>query len=276
MTARAIDLRVASGRWLSLHHCTYAMAGAPQVWEQLATAAHLWAGPGAALSRLTAAAILGLRSDHPLVVDVTTTRKIKTNGVRVHRTQLARSDEMKVAGFPVTTPSRTLIDLASVLDEGRLESCLEQALYLRLFRLSEMQSRIVEVGCRGRKGAGVLQELLELRDSVDAPTESDMETLLIRVLRKARMPIPRRQYEVWDGSQLVTGLDFAFPDELLGIPADSYRWHGTRTQWEKDIEQRNRALALGWRLRPTTWAELTRRPERFVGDLGRLLNRSAA
>ena len=249
---------------------------APQVWEQLATAAHLWAGPGAALSHLTAAAILGVQSHHPLVVDVTTTRKIKTNGVRVHRTQLAGSDVMKVAGFPVTTPSRTLIDLASILDEGRLESCLEQALYLRLVRLSEMQSRIVQLGRRGRKGVGALQDLVELRDPVDAPTESDMETLLVRVLRRARMPIPRRQYEVRDGSQFVTRLDFAYPDEMLGIPADSYRWHGARAQWEKDIEQRNRALALGRRLRPTTWAELTRRPDRFVGDIGRLLNRSAA
>ncbi len=238
--------------------------------------AHLWAGAGAVLSHITAAAILGMSPLRPLLIDVTSVRRIKTDGVRVHRTALPRSDVTRSGGFPVTTPTRTLIDLASILDEDRLEDCLEYAVHNRLVRRSKLQTRIAELGRRGRKGAGVLHDLVKLWDPASAPTESELETLLWRVMRKAQMPLPQSQYEVWDGARFIARLDFAYPDALLGIPADSYRWLDVRRQWKKDIEQRNCLLTVGWRLRATTWGELKSRPERFVSDIRVLLDRGAA
>jgi hypothetical protein len=78
---------------------------------------------------------------------------------------------------------------------------------------------------------------------------------------------------VSDEKGFITRLDFAYPEALLAIPADSFRWHSRRKSWETDIEQRNRLVAAGWRVRPTTWGELKFRPDQFTSDIARLLKR---
>lgn len=152
-----------------------------------------------------AGAMFELRSHRPLVIDVTTRRKISTAGVRVHRCELTSIDVMRVGCLTVTTPVRTLLDLAAVLDVDRLEDCLENALHQRLVRLPELHERLDALGMRGRKGAGRLHRLLEMRNPDWAPTESEFETLLFRVLRRAHLPLPERQYEVWDGENFLPG-----------------------------------------------------------------------
>jgi hypothetical protein len=275
MTARAIGLRLAAGQWEVVHPGTYLIAGSAPVWEQRSAAVCLWAGHAAALSHLTAAAVLELRSHRPLVIDVTTERRIRAAGVRVHRCGLSAVDVVTVGCLTVTTPVRTLIDLAGVLDEDRLEDCLEEALYKKLVHLPELRERIDAAGTRGRKGVGRLHRLLEMRDAASAPNESAFESLLFRVLRKARVPLPERQYEVCDGPEFIARLDFAYPRQRVAIFADSYKWHGRRRTWEKDIHQRNKLQALGWRIRPTTWSELRSRPDEFAADV-LLLRCSAA
>lgn len=226
MTPRAIAFALRPGSGTSSMQGTCVIAGSAPVWEQRAAAASLWAGPAAALSHLTAAAVFELRSHRPLVIDVTTQRKISTAGVRVHRCELTSIDVMRVGSLPVTTPVRTLLDLAAVLDEDRLEDCLEEALHRRLVRLPELHARFVALGTRGRKGAGRLHRLLEMRGEAWAPNESEFESMLFRVLWRAHLPLPERQYEVWDGPNFIARLNFAYPNKRVAIFADSYKWHG--------------------------------------------------
>jgi hypothetical protein len=89
--------------------------------------------------------------------------------------------------FIVTTPLRTLIDLAAVVDEGRLEDCLEEASFQHVTDLPTLQRRLDD-GLRGNKGAPMLRQLLEIRDPPWKPTESEFETLLFRTLRNAGLP----------------------------------------------------------------------------------------
>lgn len=50
------------------------------------------------------------------------------HGLRVHRGPALHSDDVTVVnGVPVTSVSRTLIDLAEVLEEGELRECFENA-----------------------------------------------------------------------------------------------------------------------------------------------------
>jgi hypothetical protein len=271
MSDSEIDHRLASGRWEAVHRAVYVVAGSPETWWRRAMAAILLGGSDSGLSHLSAAAILGLRESRPLVIDLTTPRQVCADGVRTHRNSLSRLDVVKHSPLTVTTPIRTMIDLASVLDQDRLEDCLEEGLYGRLFDLADLGRRLAELDRRGRKGIANLCRLLEMRDPSAAPNQTSFETLLFRTLRNAALPLPTRQFLVWDRWGPVTRLDFAYPDVLLGVPADSFKWHGRRRQWDRDIEQRNRLLALGWRLRPTTWTELKRRPKRFSSDIRRLL-----
>ena len=73
-----------------------------------------------------------------------------------------------------------------------------------------MKERLEILGGHGRRGAGVLRELLALRDPDAAPTESMFETLIERLLRGAGIEMPVRQYEVWDGDEFIARIDFAW------------------------------------------------------------------
>jgi hypothetical protein len=65
-------------------------------------------------------------------VSVPKGRRLRTTKLTVHRTdQLHRIDRTLRDRIPITTPARTLIDLASVLDEESLESAVEDGLRRR-------------------------------------------------------------------------------------------------------------------------------------------------
>ena len=55
----------------------------------------------------------------------------------------------------------------------------------------------------------MLREILAVRHPDAAPTESMSETLVERILRKAGIELPVRQYEVWVDGVLVARIDFA-------------------------------------------------------------------
>jgi hypothetical protein len=61
----------------------------------------------------------------------------------------------------------------------------------------------------GRRGSGVLREILAVRHPDAAPTESMFETLVERILRKAGIELPVRQYEVWVDGVVLARIDFA-------------------------------------------------------------------
>jgi hypothetical protein len=275
MTDRAIDLLMQSGEWHAPQRGVFVVSGSPSSWEQRAMVAQLRAGKKAALSHLTAAHLHGLYHLRPLVMDVTRNRALRADGIRLHRSELGDEDVSRLGPFRVTSPVRTIIDLAGVLDFDRLEDCLEEALLQGIVNLTELWSRLENVGTKGRKGAHVLKHLLELRDPRWAPTANKFESLLHRVLRNAGLPLPQRQVRIYDGTDFVTRIDFAYTRELIGIPADSFNWHVRRRQWELDIVQRNRLIQMGWRLRPTTWTELKRRPGVFTHDIAKFLNNVA-
>lgn len=129
-SAGQVDHRLRSKRWRRVLPRVYRDARAPADDEVARWAAVLWAGPDAALSHTTAAVIWGL----PVVAFGTelavSRRRVLTRvpGVFVHRPRhLDRDDVQRLEGLPVTSPLRTLIDLAAVLDDADFEAALEGA-----------------------------------------------------------------------------------------------------------------------------------------------------
>ncbi len=83
-------------------------------------AAVLACGPGAALSYTSAAALWGLRESWAALTDVTVPRAggHKRPRLRIHRALDLRADEVTThRAIPVTTPARTILDLAERLRE---------------------------------------------------------------------------------------------------------------------------------------------------------------
>jgi very-short-patch-repair endonuclease len=270
-----IERRTASGRWKVSHPGVYVLTGSVPSWWQSLSAAVLWAGPGAVASHRAAGKLWGLDGLRSQPVEVTTTHDRRTPDVVVHRTRdLPRQDVGALHGIPVTSPARTLIDLASVLDEETLETALDNTLVRGLTSLSRLNRRLGHFGDRRQRGLGILKQLVAARDPRAAPPESVLETRLMRLIRRAGLPPPVTQFQVLDRGRVVARLDFAYPQAKVGIEADGYRYHAGKQRWQLDLHKRNALSALGWRLIVVTWEDLIQRPSQTMERIRQTLGRS--
>src|SRR3954451_5310156 len=123
----AIDRRVALGRLHVVHHGVYAVGHPALGRSGRWMAAVLACGPDAALSHASAAALWALQRGEPNIVDVTAQRTgRKRPGIRIHRPRVPAETTTHDA-IPVTTPARTILDLAATVSASRLEHLLDQA-----------------------------------------------------------------------------------------------------------------------------------------------------
>ncbi len=195
-------------------------------------------------------------------MEVTSTgHRVSSARARIHQAlTLPPSDVMRVGPIPTTTPTRTLLDVGSVLSHKGLEEALDSALRQRLTSVDRLRTGVERLGGRGSRGPGALGKLLEARGGV-VPTDSALETRLGRLLRRHRLPSPQRQVEVRDAQGFIGRLDFAFPELRIAIEVQSRRWHSSWAAQRSDMERLNRLQALGWIIIQVTYEDLERRPE---------------
>jgi hypothetical protein len=142
-------------------------------------------------------------------------------------------------GIPVTTPERTLLDLAARLDARQLERAVVAADRANRIRWPELL-RVVEEGT-GRKGRGLLRRLCIQVDPRAVDARSNPEIDFLALCREAKLPPPAVNV-------LVEGrlVDFLWPKEKLVIEIDSYRYHGDPPAFEKDHKSTIALMAAGY------------------------------
>jgi hypothetical protein len=158
-----IERRVRAAAWAREFPRVYRHAATPRSSAFLHWAAVLWAGQPCALSHTSAAAIWRIRSapvDRPELI-VPRARAPRVDGVVVHRVTRVDADETSWVGrLPVTSPVRTVVDLAGVLDFGELEAVVAAARSRRVVTVRALRDRLDEIGTVGRPGAARLRGLL--------------------------------------------------------------------------------------------------------------------
>lgn len=128
-TKDVIRHRVRTGRWIRITGDVFRLAGSPSSWRQALMAAVLVWGDGAVISHLAAAALWCLAGFDPGPVELTVPRSRRRAGSgTIHRHPFSKADVTSIEGIPVTTPARTLIDLASVASREAVEEALDDAL----------------------------------------------------------------------------------------------------------------------------------------------------
>jgi very-short-patch-repair endonuclease len=197
----------------------------------------------------------------------------------LHRVrELRPADIASVAGIPVTSPARTLLDvcgLANVTGPVIVEDAFDDALRRELTSLPRLRWTAERVG-RGKPGSRLLKELLRQRAPGFVPPASQLESLVLQVLRDARLPEPERQHEIREFGRLLARVDLAYPDVLLAIEADGYRYHSGRAAWQNDRTRRNALTSRGWRILHLTWEDLRVRRGQVVEDIRRTLSAASS
>jgi hypothetical protein len=271
MSKPMVQRRVQAGRLAAVHHGVYRVVGSVRSWQQDLIAGCL-AARGRASHR-AAARLWGLDGQHAAEVEALVLRDRGHEwAFATHRTALWHpSDGARRAGIPTTSPARTLIDLAAVVTVDALELALDSALRDGLVRVPRVLWRLEELGGRGRAGTAALRRLLVERQGASGRSESALETKALRIIRRARLPEPVLQHRVRDGRRIVARLDLAYPDRRVAVPLDGWRFHATRSVWQRDLTSRARLAAMGWRVVPLTWSDVVHRSDEVVALLRRAL-----
>jgi hypothetical protein len=247
MTPRMVGRRKAIGEWEAMLPGVFRIVAVPISFRQRAMATALWAGPDALISHRSAATLAlmeGVR--RPTTIDITigSHRRLAHDGVTVHTTgDRIPADRSAAGSIPVTSPLRTVLDLAAFLDPVALEVAIECCLRRGLFTVGQLRWRADARLGRGVAGSAELHRLLGRRDL--GRSDSAWEVRLGAALVAGGLPAPERQLRV----RTVHG-DFRVDVGYGGSPVvafeyDSDRWHSTVHRRHADAARRNALRAAG-------------------------------
>jgi len=234
---------VKAGHLIALHRGVYAVGHLPPSPHAKAMAALLACGPTAVLSHRSAAQLWGLiRYDGPIEVTAANTRR--RSGVVVHRHRLTEAEITRHWDLPVTTPARTLTDLAATLSPVALTRAVNDARLRNLLSLDDLPPRL--------RGA-----------QTPRPTRSAFEDAFLAFVRRHRLPAP-------EVNTIVAGyeVDMLWRPQRLVAELDG-RQH--ELQFETDREKDADLLAAGLRVVRVTWERLTERPAKEAARFRALL-----
>jgi predicted transcriptional regulator of viral defense system len=219
-----IKHRLRAGRLHRLHRGVYAVGHANVTREARWLAAVLAGGEPALLSHRDAAALWRMADYAGGLIEITTpgTGARARAGIRIHRARyLAPEDVSSHCRIPVTSPARTLLDLAAVLGRRHLELALEEALRIEVVTAGALREQVERNP--GRKGVLALRDLLVLDTSKIAETKSRLEARFLRFCDEERLPPP--EVNAWVGGYEV---DMSWPTTNVIVELDSWEFHRGR------------------------------------------------
>jgi very-short-patch-repair endonuclease len=248
LSARQIERRIASGRLHPTWRGVYAV-GRPGLDKRGRwMAAVLACGADAVLSHGSAADLWGFGDPQrePTDVSVPATRRSRMPRIRVHRRTGSIIDDAVVhEGIPLTSPVRTLIDLATRLKPMQLERAVNEADKLDRVRADVLLESLEAY--RGQPGITPLRKLLD--PLAFRLSDSELEQRMRQLAGTAGLPLPETR--AW-----VNGFEVDFYWAELGIvvEADGLRYHRTASQQRRGLLRDQAHLAAGmWPLRFSHW-----------------------
>jgi hypothetical protein len=264
MSRDAIHVRVRSGRLHPIHARVWAVGHKHLTLEARFLAAVKACRPNAWLSHFSAAALWGFvdwteRDPEVTVVD-TTTRVLP--GIRVHRTQaLGPEDVRMLDGIPVTSPARTLVDIAASMPYKHLRHAARRAQGNR--RMTVGQLRQTHARLAPRRGSRNLARILA---TGPAPTRSELEDAVLDLMLEGGLIPPDVNVPLVLGGRCVIP-DFRWPKQKLVVEADGAAWHDNQIAREDDAERQALLEAYGERVIRVTWGQVIAEPRQTLARI---------
>jgi very-short-patch-repair endonuclease len=203
-------------------------------------AAVLACGDDACLSHRSAGALYGLCEERNGVIEVSVrgTTEPRRDGLKVRsRPSLPSQDVGTLDRIPITSPVRTLLDLATELGLKRLERAVNEADKLDVID-PETLRRSLETYA-GQPGVKPLRALLD-RDTF-LLTDEELERLFLRLAREVGLSLPKTK-EMVNGFEV----DFYWPELRLIVETDGLRYHRTPSAQARDALRDQTHTAAGY------------------------------
>ncbi len=260
---------VTKGRLLPSLRCVFCVGHAAATELGAETEALLSVRDGAALSHWSAAALLGLWTPAPreieVVVDVW--EGAANPGVQVHRSRILEPRDVWIRkGLPVTSPARTLLDIAVSATDRQLEVAFDRGIVERTLRRSHVADVLDRAG--GHRGRARLAALLEQERDASTMTESEPEERMLALIRQAGLPAPQVNFPFGNWK-----LDFYWPDARFVVEVDSYTYHASRYRFERDRRKDNALRRADIEVMRIVRREIKDRSHGVIADVARALTR---
>lgn len=240
ISGAAIDRLLGRGRLLAVYCGVYRLPHTAEQPLAAEAAALLACTQNAVLSHHTASTLWRLRPGVARPVHVTIPwpgRGPRPAGLVVHRSRILLPADIRThEGLPITSPARTLLDVAGTLPDRDVERLLDEALFAR-----RLVTRAQIAGLLGRAGTHPGRARLERvagAHTCSTATDSPPEEALVRLIRSAGLPEPVTQFPMLDYR-----LDLYWPELRLAVEVDAYGTHGSPARFESDRRRDARLLA---------------------------------
>jgi very-short-patch-repair endonuclease len=221
-------------------------------------------GDKAVLCGRAAAYLLGVVKGRPPPPEVTAPTKRKAKGVLTRRERHPLPRNMEATswcGIPVTTPARTLVDMAAVLSKEALARACHEAGVRH--RTTPAQVEAVLARRPNSPGAGKLRAVLRGEIPV---TLSRLERRFLEHVRQIGRPLPQT-----NGPAGGKRVDCRWPQHRLTVELDGYTYHHSRHAWEQDRRREREAYARGDEFRRYTHDDVIEHPAPMLAELRQLL-----
>ncbi len=260
-----------SSGWLRrLYRAVYAVGHTVLRPEGLRLAAVLACGDGAVLSHRSAAWHWGLINNGPTLVEVSVARGRGRGprGIRVRSALLKGSDVAVNRGVPITTVSRTLVDLAGVASDRITLDAVDQAIRLGIYN----QPSIADQFRRGHAGSTRLRTVLADRDPGRARTRSELERRCLELVSAAGLAAP--EVNVWL-PQYGCEVDLLWRGSRLIVELDGWAFHRSRGSFEEDRRRTVDLQSDGYTVLRFTWRQIDQRSQWVTSCLRKALQPAA-
>jgi hypothetical protein len=178
-----------------------------------------------------------------------------------HTADLVHRDRARRDGIPVTSLSRTILDVAVSSRPRTVRRHIQVADDLKLFDLREMEDLLGRT--KGHRGQAKVRAALELYEEHPAFTRSGLERRFLEVVTEAGLPAPAMNH-------FVAGyeIDAWWEAERFGVELDVHETHGSRLSFEEDRERDDELLHAGIETTRVTGPRLDREPGAVVDCCG--------
>lgn len=236
-------------------------------------AAVLDSGPNAAISHESAAARWALPgfTIAPLHVIAARTRASVDDALATtHRPRsLAPAHLTEIDGIAITTPTRTIFDLASSpgTSPTRLERALDTALARRLVSVASLHRVLDQLAGRGRSGITLMRALVDERPLRQPTVESNLEARFAQIAGAASFRHLERQIDVGDEDGWIGRVDFVDRRRRIVFEIGDALFHGSLTDRRRDEARWDRLRGVGWRVEAVEGFEIFHRRAQLTARL---------
>lgn len=256
LSPSAVRTELRNGRWEQAAPRVYTLRGLGDSWYRQLWVAYLHLGPDACVTHESAGRLHGFDEVPSGLVVLTLPhgRRISSSTARLHRADdLIREHVTLLDGLPVTTPARTVVDLAAVLRPARLRSLIESCVVERRLGLAQIGAALAQVRRRGKPGVTRLSRVLDELGPGDGIPNGELERLFATVVDLAGLPRPVHEHPLPGVGARSGFVDRCWPEAKMIVEIDGRKWHSRRQQVVADHDRALQAQTAGYETSRVLW-----------------------